>query len=98
MTNPLKNITKAVPTNFQNYTKKLSIKSIIAIEYTGKWAYLSKVEIKFIDNKIEGVGILSHSNIDKKLLLLKNYLPLRIERDVLSKTIEKPNIIKKLPM
>lgn len=40
---------------------------------------------------------MSHSNIDEKnLLLLKNYLPLRIERDILSKSIEKPNIIKKL--
>lgn len=86
-----------MPTKSKFIPIKLSIKSIIAIEYTGKRVYLSKVEINFIDNKIEDIGIVSHSNIDEKnLLLLKNYLPLRIERDILSKSIEKPNIIKKL--
>lgn len=94
---PTKIFPKVVSTKSKFIPKKLSIKSIIAIEYTGKWIYLSKVEIKFIDNKIEDIGIVSHSNIDEKnLLLLKNYLPLRIERDILSKSIEKPNIIKKL--
>lgn len=93
---PTKIFPKVVSTKSKFIPKKLSIKSIIAIEYTG-WVYLSKVEIKFIDNKIEDIGIVSHSNIDEKnLLLLKNYLPLRIERDILSKSIEKPNIIKKL--
>lgn len=63
---PTKIFPKVVSTKSKFIPKKLSIKSIIAIEYTGKWVYLSKVEIKFIDNKIEDIGIVSHSNIDEK--------------------------------
>ncbi|MEH1263659.1 hypothetical protein, partial [Klebsiella pneumoniae] len=43
---PTKIFPKAVFTKSKFIPKKLSIKSIIAIEYTGKWVYLSKVEIK----------------------------------------------------
>jgi len=79
--------------------QKLSIKSTASIKNIGKRVYLSTVEIQFLNNEIEEIEVISHSNTDEKfLLILKKYLPLKIARDILSKNLERSNPAKNLSM